>query len=249
LRRLTEREILACGQVLSSIVETARTIIGDTDRTLAAAITRSDETTARFIGEMQRDIEAQEAAVGQVLALADAMQEAISAIDSLSEYSDLLSINARIEAARIGEAGAGFAVIAEQTRQLSGSIRAAAVRVGTSIGAVRAGLPPVRARATAMQERARAFIDIVGREVKGTSGADGGRRLETVMRLSNEALSHLQFQDPLVQELDAIDRDFAVLAQRAARVLAGEAALEPVASVHRAAQLGPQSGKVTLFEE
>lgn len=249
LRRLTEREILACGQVLSSIVETARTIIGDTDRALAAAITRSDETTARFIGDMQRDIEAQEAAVGEVLSLADGMQEAMSAIDSLSEYSDLLSINARIEAARIGEAGAGFAVIAEQTRQLSASIRAAAARAGTSIGAVRAGLPPVRARATAMQERARAFIDVVAREMKGTSGADGGHRLETVMRLSNEALSHLQFQDPLVQELDAIDRDFTVLARRVARVLAGETALEPVAPVHRAAQLGPQSGKVTLFEE
>jgi methyl-accepting chemotaxis protein len=253
LRTLTERKILACGGVLSQIVDTARAIIAETDGALAAAITRSDETTTRFIGEMRTDIEAQEAAVTQVLALADAMQEAVSAIDSLSQYSDLLSINARIEAARLGEQGAGFAVIAEQTRQLSGTIRGAAERVGTAIGSMREGLPSVRERATAMQERARAFIEVVAAEMKhgsrdAASGA-GGHRLEAVMRLSNEALSHLQFQDPLVQELNSINRDFAVLAERVARVLAGEAVLEAPAPARRVEHALPESGKVTLFQE
>ncbi len=250
LRTLTEREILACGRVLSGIVETARTIIADNDGALAAALTRSDASTTRFIGEMQRDIQAQGAAVAQVLSLADAMQEAISAIDSLSQYSDLLSINARIEAARIGEAGAGFAVIAEQMRQLSGTIRGAAVRVGTAIGAVRAGMPPVRERASAMQERARAFIEVVAQEMKGglREGAEdsaGGHRLEAVMRLSNEALSHLQFQDPLVQELTAINRDFAVLSERVTRLLAGETVPEAQAQLPHLRQAAPESGKVT----
>ncbi|HXS54367.1 MAG TPA: methyl-accepting chemotaxis protein [Usitatibacter sp.] len=254
LQALTEREILACGRVLSSIVETARSIIAETDQALASALARSDETTTRFIGEMQRDIDAQEAAVAQVLSLADAMQEAIGAINSLSEYSDLLSINARIEAARIGEAGAGFAVIAEQTRQLSGTIRGAADRVGTAIGAVRQGLPPVRERATAMQQRAREFIDVVAIEMKNgaheAAAAKGGaHRLEAVMRLSNEALSHLQFQDPVVQELDAISRDFAVLAERVARVLAGETIAESAAGASGAGFAAPRSGKVHLFQE
>ena len=257
MRVLTEREILACGRVLSGIVETAREIITDTDGAVAAAIARSDENTARFIGEMQRDIEAQETAVTEVLTLADSMEEAIGAINSLSQYSDLLSINARIEAARIGEAGAGFAVIAEQTRQLSGTIRGAAERVGAAIGAVREGLPPVRERASAMQERARTFIDEVAQEMKHGSrestATAAGHRLEAVMRLSNEALSHLQFQDPLVQELNAINRDFAALAERVARVLAGEAALEPLAPLApegvRRVEARPESGKVTLFQE
>jgi methyl-accepting chemotaxis protein len=253
MRTLTEREILACGQVLSAIVETARGIIADNDGALAAAITRSEESTTSFIGDMQRDIEAQEAAVTQVLGLADAMQEAVSAIDSLSQYSDLLSINARIEAARLGDAGAGFAVIAEQTRQLSGTIRGAAERVGTAIGAVRHGLPPVRERASAMQERARAFSEAVAQQMKHGSrdaaSAAGAHRLEAVMRLSNEALSHLQFQDPLVQELDAIDRDFAALGDRVARVMAGEDLPAIQASAPRSRQAAPVSGKVTLFQE
>jgi methyl-accepting chemotaxis protein len=254
LKALTEHEILACGRVLSSIVDNVRGLIEETGRAVGASMARSDAATSGFIGAMQADVRAQEDAVSQVLALADGMQDAIEAINGLSHYSNILSINARIEAARIGERGAGFAVIADHTRELSKTIREAADRVSAAIGAVRAGLPPVSERAAAIQERTRAFIEVVGEEMKSasllaTTGSAGSRGLEDVMRLSNQALSHLQFQDPLAQQLSCIDQDIGIVEGRVRRVLDGELDLEPVAQEAPPAFDRPAPGKITLFQE
>ena len=254
LNATTEREILACGRVLSRIVETARELIAENDAAVAAAAARSDESATRFIAEMQGDIDAQEAAVSSVLSLADGMEEAVVAIGSLSQYSDILSINARIEAARIGEQGGGFAIIADHTRELSNTIRKAAERVSVAIAQVRAGLPPVRERASSMQERARAFGDLVNEQVSSASmrsaAGSGGRQIEAVMRLSNEALSHLQFQDSLAQELGSINRDLEVLAERVSLALDGrEAPAEPVHEDSHTAGERLAPGKAVMFQQ
>jgi methyl-accepting chemotaxis protein len=252
LKSLSERETLACGNVLSSIVDNVRDLISETDRTVAQAKARSDAATSRFIEGMQQDAGSQAAAVAEVLRLADGVEEAIRAINGLTQYSNLLAINARIEAARIGEQGRGFAVIAQHMRDLAITIRESADKVSTAIGAVRQGLPPVGARATSMQERTRSFVDEVAAQVKSASlqtdrSADQAvhGRLDAVIELSNQALSHLQFQDPLAQNLSSIDRDIAQIEGRVRRVLGGED-LETLAN-DPASGGKPAPGKITLF--
>jgi methyl-accepting chemotaxis protein len=252
LKSLSERETLACGNVLSSIVDNVRGLISETDKTVAEAKARSDAATSRFIEGMQQDAGSQAAAVAEVLRLADGVEEAIRSINGLTQYSNLLAINARIEAARIGEQGRGFAVIAQHMRELSVTIRESADKVSAAIGAVREGLPPVGARATSMQERTRSFVDELAAQVKSASlqtehSADRAAhgRLDAVIELSNQALSHLQFQDPLVQNLSSIDRDIAQLEGRVRRVLRGEDVEALGNDPSSGAQ--PAPGKITLF--
>ena len=254
LKALSERETLACGNVLSSIVDNVRELISETDQTVAAAKARSDAATSRFIEGMQEDAAIQDAAVTQVLRLADGVEEAIRAINGLTQYSNLLAINARIEAARIGEQGRGFAVIAQHMRDLSVTIRESADQVSAAIGAVRQGLAPVGARATSMHERTRAFVDEVAAQVESASlQADSssaqhavhGSRLDVVIELSNQALSHLQFQDPLAHSLSSINGELAQVEGRVRRVLQGED-LEAVANDPSAGGQ-PAPGKITLF--
>ncbi len=251
LKSLSENETLACGNVLSSIVDNVRDLIAQTDRSVAQAKARSDETTAGFVKEMQGDAGVQEAAVKEVLRLADGVEEAIRSINGLTQYSNLLAINARIEAARIGEQGKGFAVIAQHMRDLSVTIRESADKVSSAIGAVRQGLPPVGARATSMHERARSFVGVLAEQAKSASlqtdsNSAHSSRLDAVIELSNQALSHLQFQDPLVQNLSSIDRDLALVESRVRRVLQGETDLEAVAN-DQSAGGRPAPGKITLF--
>ncbi|WP_367988043.1 methyl-accepting chemotaxis protein [Paenibacillus sp. Lou8.1] len=55
----------------------------------------------------------------------------------MSEQTNLLGLNAAIEAARVGEAGAGFGVVAAEIRKMSTGTKEATGRIEQSLQAVR----------------------------------------------------------------------------------------------------------------
>ncbi len=67
-----------------------------------------------------------------ILALSERTQqisEIISAVEEIADQSQLLALNARIEAARAGDEGLGFAVVAREMRHLAGQSREATAKV------------------------------------------------------------------------------------------------------------------------
>jgi methyl-accepting chemotaxis protein len=60
-----------------------------------------------------------------------AIGEIVATVDDLAEQSNLLSVNAAIEAAKAGEQGKGFAVVAQEVRSLAGQSKQATAQVRT----------------------------------------------------------------------------------------------------------------------
>ncbi|MFQ2036505.1 methyl-accepting chemotaxis protein [Aeromonas veronii] len=128
------------------------------------------ERTIKAIDHINREVLRTADTIGQLEQQCSQIGGVISVIRSIAEQTNLLALNAAIEAARAGEQGRGFAVVADEVRSLANRTQGATVEIQQMIEQLQSG---ARASVTAMSAASHEAQEGVGlaQEAKQAFGA------------------------------------------------------------------------------
>ena len=188
------------------------------------ALLQSSRAALRLRDDTLTTLEALAAPVGELGRLAREVQ-------SIARSTQMLALNASVEATRAGERGTGFAVVAHEVRQLAGQSRQVGASIAAHVGRLQESVSDLRSRARAesvddeelalqAEERARQIV----RGLLGSLGEvgrasrelhDTGRQVQSDI---DQILMSLQSHDRFTQMLGSISEDI----ERLTRWIGGE---------------------------
>jgi len=178
----------AVEEMTATVVESSKNASDASEGARSAADTAQDggrivNDTIQGMQSIANTVRESAESIGKLASSADQIGEIIGVIDDIADQTNLLALNAAIEAARAGEQGRGFAVVADEVRKL-------AERTGKATGEITEMIQGIQGETKEAVEAMESGIQQVdsGRELADTAG----NSLTQIVEFSQRVMDMIQ---------------------------------------------------------
>ena len=164
---------------------------------------QSSKSSVSSVTSLHVDITATHDVIGELAKEAQAIGTVVEVIKGMSEQTNLLALNAAIEAARAGEAGRGFAVVADEVRTLASRTKGSVMEIEAIIAK--------------LQTQTGKAVDLIDQSLN-SADTNKGHVIDTQDSFGNIAQSIVQLKDMISSVAHACNEQSQVTSQVSEKV-------------------------------
>jgi methyl-accepting chemotaxis protein len=160
-----EQAATAVNEMTSAVEEVARNAVSTSEASKNATASAGDgrdlvQETVNAIERMSGDVQSTANLIGNLAEESRDIGKVLDVIRGLADQTNLLALNAAIEAARAGEAGRGFAVVADEVRALAHRTQQSTSEIERMVGSIQGGTEQAVGSMRNSTERAESTLNI-----------------------------------------------------------------------------------------
>ena len=201
----TDQVATAMNEMAATVQEVARNAEEASEAALVAdqQAREGDRVVAESIAQIERlatEMNHSSQAMGQLKSESDKIGSVLDVIKSVAQQTNLLALNAAIEAARAGEAGRGFAVVADEVRSLAQRTQQSTEEIEALIAGLQSGTQQVASSMDASRELTASSVELTRRA--GTSLETITQTVSSIQAMNQQIAAAAEQQSAVAEEIN-----------------------------------------------
>lgn len=152
------------------------------------------------LSKMTAEVESTAQAVEQLKQESNKIGSVMDVIKSVAEQTNLLALNAAIEAARAGEAGRGFAVVADEVRSLAQRTQKSTEEIEELIAGLHSGTQRAASRMESSREMAERTVELSGKVGEALDAIH--RQVSSIQGMNQQIATAAEEQSAVAEEIN-----------------------------------------------